>query len=266
MSPDGPSLADRDTRDQRDVFGTPDLLRRPSATTLFLGVFGLAGVAVSFTTAVAEGGFSSLAATLGGTVLVASLLNHALADGRDLPPAVSESVYTAYASLAETVLDERDLSGQGVYLPSGGQSSARLVVPATGGDPLDRDWSTVDAVGDEHAVFTPTGESLYRAFRRMKLRSSEHRTDHQRLLSRLASALDSGFELVEAVSVTVEGDTATVSFESCVLPGVDRLDHPVGSFLAVGIAREFGEPVTVDRVRSDPDGSGSIELRWGPPS
>lgn len=242
------------------AFGTPGIVRRPSAVTALLVVVGTAAVVVSFTAAVAAAGLTVTVATLGGTAVVAGALNHLLVPGRDLPPAVTESVYTAFASAAENVVAERDLSEHRVYVPASGRSSARLVVPAAGGDPLARDWAAEDAISPADAVFTPTGEPLYRAYRRT--RTASDGTDTERVLSRLADALEGGFELVEGVSATASDDAATVTVEASVLPEFDRIDHPVASFLAVGLAREFGRPVVVESVHADTDGSGRIELRW----
>ncbi|MUV86830.1 hypothetical protein GJ631_09695 [Natronomonas sp. CBA1123] len=260
MSGDGSSPRRRRAEASSHALGTPGVVRRPSVPTALLVSLGAVGVAASFTAPVAAAGFTATVATLAGTALVAGLLNHLLVSGRELPPAVTESVYTAFASAAENVVAERGLSEHRVYVPASGRSSARLVVPATSADPLQRDWGADDAVGPDDAVFTPTGEPLYRSFRRT--RPPADATDPERTLSRLGDALDNGFELVDGVAVTAEDGEAAVSFEACVLPDADRIDHPVPSFLAVGFAREFGRPVVVDSVRSDTDGSGTVVLRW----
>jgi hypothetical protein len=260
MSPGPSSPNRRRATEASHAFATPGIVRWPSVPTALLVVVGAAGLAASFTTSVSEAGVSATVATLSGTVFVAGVLNHLLVSDRELPPAVTESVYTAFASAAENVVSERSLSEHRVYVPSGGRSSARLIVPADGTDPLAREWDSEGAVDSDDAVFTPTGEPLYRTYRRARTPSSI--ADSERSLSRLGDALDGGFELVDEVSVSVADRTGAVSFEACVLPDVDRIDHPVPSFLAVGLAREMGRPVLVEAVRTSTDSSGTVELRW----
>lgn len=255
-----PSPRRRRATEASHALATPAVLRRPSVPTVLLVLVGGVGILASFAEPVAAADATATLATLGGTVLVAGVLNHLLVSGRELPPAVTESVYTAFASAVENVIAERDLSGDSVYVPAGGRSSARLVVPAAATDPLARDWSAVDGAGSDDAVFVPTGEPLYRTYRRR--RTPADLDDPERVLSRLGDALEGGFELVDGVSVTAADGTATVAFESCVLSDVDRIDHPVPSFLAVGLARETGRAVVVDTVRAGTDGSGTVELRW----
>lgn len=242
-------------RDER--FGSkPAIVRRPSLVTTVLVLAGAVTLGVTLTQVSVDAPFREIAVILGATVLVGGGLNHLLVSGDELPPVVAESVYLAHVSTVEaTIVDH---AGTPVYVPVGGHRSAKLVVPESAASPLEHDWDGEGDIGDGDATFTPSGEALYRHFRRLHIA----RESDSGNLSQFADALESGLELLDGVSASVSEGRGTVRFDACSLPGVGRIDHPVQSFLAVALARQFGRPVVVRTADVNPDGSGVIELEW----
>ena len=75
------------------------------------------------------------------------------------------------------------------------------------------------------------------------------------LAEQLADALVEGFEMVGSATPDVDPEEGrvTVAITDSRYGAVDRFDHPIPSFVAVGLARGTERPVTLESTTSDDD-------------
>lgn len=254
-------------RMRRTVPGSrPALLRRPSLVTVLLITLGVAGLAVRFEL----GGVGlpvpptdqplRVLTALSGTLAVGGVLNHVLVRGRDLPPAVAASTAAAATDTVEDLVTVRGLPDERIYVPSGADRGPRLVVPPAGEDP----FAAADRIADEPdapgVVVTPSAAGLLARFGGPDVTDSEAAR-----LDALCDALTAGYDLAGDATPTVEEHRATVTVRDCPIDEPRRIDHPVSSFLATGLAEAFDRPVEVTEVRpADGDDSFDVSLRWPP--
>jgi hypothetical protein len=208
----------------------------------------------------------TLLLALGGAGLFVGLLTVALRPGRSgLDESVFGVVSRNYAALAA----EFDLQDLHVYVPSETDPPGFLFVPRrtdfvlpSGDDPVPL---FVESASDPASglALSPTGAPLFRRFEAMQ--DGTVPTDAAQLAGQLCEALEDGFELAGTAHPVVdafEGRT-TVTFEETAYGPVDRFDHPVRSFVGVGLAVGLGAAVTVESVsRADDDGGFDVVYRW----
>lgn len=226
-SPDSPSHREE---------GASALVTRPTAATAVLVALGAAGVTVALALSVQTPLWDLLVA-LSGTLLVAGALNHLIPTRNDHPPAVVESTFAA----ATAAIESAALGGATpAYVPVGGE--IRLRVPAD---------------GDREDGLRPTGAGLYRTV------AADLPADGppEEVLAWLAEALEGRFGLVSGPTVSIEGTEATVALEGWTPAGIDRIDHPAISVLAVGLADRLDRPVRATVTERSAD-SATIRLRW----
>jgi hypothetical protein len=152
------------------------------------------------------------------------------------------------------MLGELGIGGDPVYVPV---DDGRLFVPRREGAPLpDGDELTdlfVVPEDSEHGgvAFCPTGAPLFDEFDTTRSRALDA-TPHA-VAPVLADALVELFELADGVDHDVDPETNRVTFElaGAGLSDPTGIDHPIASFLAVGLARTLDATVRVD-VRDDP--------------
>lgn len=250
----------------RDSRGRPAVVRRPSAVTALLVVVGIAGLATRFgLTGVAlpvpptDPSVQVLTA-LSGTVLIGGVLNHLLVGERALPLTVTESTAAAAADAVDRLIADRGLSAARVYVPGTDRRGPRLVVPATGDDPVDSARTAVASSSTDAAVVTPTGAGLVARFR--EYRSEATATDPEHHADALCDALTAAFDLADSASATVADGEATVTVGGCPLGEPRRTDHPVVSVLGAGLAETLGTPVEVTGVELAKDGDFTVSVRW----
>lgn len=220
------------------------LATRPTAATTALAVLGIAGLAASLVfPAESPGPGRDLLIVLSGTLLVAGALNHLLPSRDDVPPEV-------LASVVEASWATRDGADElaPTYVP-GDRDEVRLRLAVDGGT------ESRPPKGE----LRPTGLGLYRTIAD-ELPEDGSPTE---VLSWLAEALEGRFALVSGTSVSTGSGEATVRISEWVPDGIERVDHPATSLLAVGLADRLDRPVGTT-VRID-DGA-TIRLRWEPAS
>ncbi|WP_255193456.1 hypothetical protein [Natronobeatus ordinarius] len=225
---------------------------------------------------------------LAATGLFGAVLTYSLAPGRVVAADVGERIHAAAATNGAAIADALGLADEHVYLPTtdtgGVGDAARLYVPQQAGDdllealstPADRDGledrrGLEDVTGpfvtdDERRglVLEPTGGPLYREFERELVDDLE--STPVGLTTQLADALVEGFELADAATPDVDaGDgRATVALTGSVLGDVDRFDHPIASFLAVGLAAGLERPVSLEIAPGDDRADWLVTCRWVP--
>lgn len=191
---------------------------------------------------------------LGGTGVFAGVLTYVLTPERFVTARVGARVYEALRADRDAMLRELGIDGDPVYVPV---DDVRAFVPRHEEAPLPDATELTEpfVVPDvpEHGgiAFHPTGEPLFAEFNASRPQTVEA-TPHA-IAPVLADALVELFELADGVDYDVDTETDRVTFE---LVGVGLgdptgIDHPIPSFLAVGLARTLETPVRVT-VRDDP--------------
>lgn len=205
---------------------------------------------------------------LGGTGVFVGLLTVFLTPERFLAADVGEGVYAAHAATGEALTAELGLSDDRVYVPtSTPDDPVRLYVPQRSTDALvdDEALRSVFVVSDDDRrglSLTPTGGALFAEFERVLV--GDLGTVPDELAGQLVDGLREGFELVEAASWELDADATQLTFglSGCAYGSLQRFDHPIVSFLAVGVARGLDEPVRVD-VADGGRADVVVSCRWG---
>ena len=223
-------------------------------TALGLGLVG----AVALAGAALLPGSRTLLLSLGGIGIFAAVLTFYLTPDRVVTADVGERVYRALAENGTAMVGELGLDDAHVYVPTGGERGVRLYVPQTAGTelPSAEALGSVFVVTDEDRGLSlrPTGETLFGTFERGLV--DELAGDPPRLADQLADGLVEEFELVRSASADAEEGRLTVGVRDSTFGPSDRFDHPVPSFVAVGVARALAVPVRVsvrtgDEERAD---------------
>ncbi|WP_321112670.1 hypothetical protein [Halorussus salinisoli] len=210
---------------------------------------------------------------LGGTGLFAGVLTYYLTPEQFLPASVGESVYSSLAETGASIRAELGLADATVYVPQSERTTRdeRVFVPQRDDYELPDDDALartfVTAEGRRRGVaFEPVGESLVSEFEHAL--SGSLAGDPETLADQLADGVVQQFELARGLDSDVDpGERrVTVGVAGSAFGRVDRFDHPIQSFLAVGLARGLGRPVEVETVRAS-DGDGDdyeylVTCRW----
>lgn len=237
--------------------------RRTALGFLLVGLFALAG-----------GGVFPAAQTvlfaLGGTGIFIGLLTYYLTPERFLAADVGAGVYTALASTGDALTAELGLTDERTYVPTSAPADpVRLYVPQRQTDELPDDEALrslfVVPENDRRRGISlmPTGGALFTEFERVLV--GELAETPSDLAEQLVDGLVEGFELVDAATWDLQAGDSQLSFgiSGSAYGSVQRFDHPVASFLAVGVARGLDKPVTIETVAVD-DGRADVVVscRW----
>lgn len=210
---------------------------------------------------------------LGGTGLYAGVLLPYLAAETTVPSSAVEGVYDTLVEDVATLGRDLDLGGAGIYTPSDpavgtnpnantdfdgaedrSDRSASLVV-ARGADSAivgEADIDSLLTTANERGVsLSPTGAPLVAEFERSL--PGALADDPEELLTQLLDGLTKRFELIEHATMAVDraDSRARVEVPEGICGPVDRFDHPVVSFLGVGLATGLGTPVSVRATETD---------------
>ncbi|ELZ42643.1 hypothetical protein C463_10625 [Halorubrum californiense DSM 19288] len=221
---------------------------RQTALGLFaVGALGLLG-GVAFPDA------RSVLFALGGTGVFAGVLTYVLTPERFVTASVGSRVYQAVRADRDAMLGELGIGGDPVYVPV---DDGRVFVSRHEGAPLPDPAELADlfVVPEESqhggVAFHPTGAPLFDEFETTRSRSVDA-TPHA-AAPVLADALVELFELADGVDHDVDTETNRITFElaGAGLGDPTGIDHPIPSFLAVGLARSLDVTVRLE-VRDDP--------------
>ncbi|TKX87538.1 hypothetical protein EXE43_02650 [Halorubrum sp. SS5] len=217
-----------------------------------LGLFAVGAVGLLGGVAFADA--RSVLFALGGTGVFAAVLTYVLTPERFVTASVGGRVYQALRTDRDAMLAELGIGGDPVYVPV---DDVRVFVPRREGAPLPDPDELADlfVVPEEPThggvAFRPTGAPLFDEFETTRSRSVEA-TPHA-IAPVLGDALVELFELADGVDHDTDTETDRVTFEiaGAGLGDPTGIDHPIPSFLAVGVARTLDVPVRVE-VRDDP--------------
>lgn len=220
-------------------------------TALGLGALGIVGIlgAVLFPDA------QDVLFALSGTGLFAAILTYVLTPERFVAASVGARVFRALSRDRDAVVDELGLAGDPVYVPGEG---VKLFVPRSAngnlpdGDALSDFFVVPDDPRSGGVAFHPTGADLLTEFEEAS--SGSVGSTPATVAPVLEDAVVELFELADGVDHDVDTETARVTFEvdGIALGDPTRTDHPVVSFLAVGLASALDETVRVTVIDERP--------------
>ncbi len=205
---------------------------------------------------------------LAATGLFGGVLTYYLTPETFVAADVGERIYAAMAANEAAIVDQLGLSDDHVYLSTGDSADVYLYVPqrSTGKLPDDRDGLRAGPLltdpDQRGLVLEPTGSTLFEAFERAL--TGDLATAPAPLATQLADGLVEQFELAASADPDVDpaAGRVTVAIEDSAFGDVDRFDHPVASFLAVGFATGLDRPVQL-AVAPDADRADwLVTCRW----
>ncbi|MFC6716033.1 hypothetical protein ACFQGT_17745 [Natrialbaceae archaeon GCM10025810] len=213
--------------------------------------------------------------------LFGAVLTYYLTPGAFVAASVGERIYAALARNEAAIADELGLCDERHYLPDresdvgpdGAGSTATLYVPQ---DPLaDAAERSVLAARATSGPFLtdpdrrglllePTGASLFDEFARALTADLAPAAAPGALATQLADGLVEQLELARSATPDVDADAgrATIAIDDSAVGDVDRFDHPIASFLAVGFANGLERPVRLEVARGDERADWLVTCRW----
>jgi hypothetical protein len=212
----------------------------------------LAGVGVvALLSAVLLQPFRELLLVLGTIGIYGAALAYLLPEEDEIRSDVATSVYTTQNRDRAELIRELGLSEASVYIPT--DDGARLFVPRNLSNELP-DTTDVksqrllrDRDGVYGASFRPSGDWLYDSVQRVDGKLIFALDSPDRLLELLGDILVHELGLVDEIEteVATTNDYATVVGYNCRYDSI-QFDHPVTSFIGVGLAAGLGHPVVVE--------------------
>lgn len=206
--------------------------------------------------------------TLGAIGLFGGILTYYLTPSQFIAAEVGERVYAATAANEATIADELGLRDDRIYLPGDDSVLARLYVPQRAEYELPDDLTSlfVTDTAQRGLVLEPTGSALFKEFERAL--TAELATEPAALATQLSDGLIEQFELARSAEPDVDAAAGrvTVAITDSAFGAVDRFDHPIASFLAVGLATGLAEPITLEVVAGDERSDWVVTCRWEPES
>ena len=184
----------------------------------------------------------------GATGLFGAVLTYYLTPGQFVAADVGEGVYAANAANSEAIATELGVSSKRVYLPSTQSAPAQLYAPVHSESdlPTDRDGPFVLDRTERGLLLETTGVRLFAEFERAL--TGELSSTPELLVRQLCDGLVEQFELAAAVDPDVDAEKGrvTVAISGSAFGAIDRFDHPIASFLAVGLAQGLEQPIELD--------------------
>ncbi|ELY97764.1 hypothetical protein [Natrialba aegyptia] len=201
---------------------------------------------------------------LGATGLFGGVLTYYLTPSRFIPADIGERVYATGATNLLALADELGLREEYHYLPSSDSRPPRLFVPQrTDSDiPDDRSGPIVTHAAERGLLLEPTGSGLFTEFERALNGSLP--TAATQLATELGDGVAEQLALTDRVETSVDPDDgrATVTIESSAFGDVDRFDHPIASFFAIGFAEGLDRPVELEIDPGEKSTEWLLTYRW----
>jgi hypothetical protein len=232
--------------------------------------------AVGLATIGAVAGLAGVAFPASGTVLFslagiggfAALLTYYLTPERFVAATVGEAVYTAHAENGDAVTGELGLADQRLYVPLADPTrAATLYVPQKAADapPAAEDLEATFVAnedGERGVSLRPAGGALFREFERSL--AGPLAEDPGALADQLGDGLVASFELADGVDsdVAADGTKCVFGVDGSAFGAVDRFDHPIASFLAVGLAVGLDRPVETTVTPGDDRVEYRVTCSW----
>lgn len=190
---------------------------------------------------------------LAGIGLFAGVLTLYLTPERFVAATVSEAVYGAMATNAAAICETLGLRDRRIYLPPGDGHPARLFIPQYADPvfPIDQPGPLVLEDEARGLLLEATGDRLVGSVAGTGITAGGDE-GLGAIAARLAETIVETLELASSARVVDVGDDlVTIAVSGSTLGSLDRLDHPVPSVLAAGIATELDRPVDLEVTRGD---------------
>ena len=200
---------------------------------------------------------------LAGIGVFAAVLTWFLTPEQFIPVGIGEAVYEPLAENLDAVAGELGLSGNRIYLEQ--SQGSRLYIPEGETTTVPEELASVFRIGDSPEetgiALQPTGSRLVDEFE--ETHSGPLPETPAELSTHLVEGLVDGIELATDVETTVDTENNQITFEVTdpQFGSLAQFDHPVQSFLALGVARGLETPVEVEKVLSSAD-SELVTVRW----
>lgn len=225
---------------------------------------GLAGVGVlAAGTALLVPSAQQVLFALAGIGVFAAVLTWFLTPEHFIPIETTNAIYQPLAANAEDIAAELGLSGTRIYLET--DEGSRLYIPEGETTHLPSAFKSAFVIGETPAetglALQPTGIQLVDEFEHTHTRPLPETPTE--LSTHLTEGLVQGLELATAIEADVMTDQHKVIFEitESQFGSLSQFDHPIQSFLAVGVARGLETPVTVTKSTTD-DGTATVVIDW----
>ena len=199
----------------------------------------------------------------GFTGLFGSALTLYLTPKRVVAADVGERVYAAMAANENAVATQLGIDGQHVYLPGTGQPAYLYVPQHSEYDLPERDEGPLVVNEERRGLFIEaTGAFLFEAFEQAL--TGDVASEPAALATQLADGVVEQFELAEAIEPAVDPADGRVTFRvsGSAFGDVDRFDHPLASFLAVGVAVGLDRPVSLEVDDTAEHADWLVTCRW----
>ncbi|WP_049987321.1 hypothetical protein [Halobellus rufus] len=225
---------------------------------------GLAGVSiVAGGAGVVITAAQQLLFALAGIGAFAAVLTWYLTPEQFIPVEIGEAIYEPLAANLTEISGELGLSGTRIYVET--EEGSRLYIPEGSTTDLPESLTNVFVVGDSPQTtgiaLQPSGSQLVDEF--VQTHTGTLPETPAALSAHLVEGLVEGFELATAIETDITAEQHQLIFEitDAQFGPVSRFDHPIQSFLAVGLARGLDTPVIVEQVRTDAD-TATIAIEW----
>ena len=202
--------------------------------------------------------------SIAGIGLFAAVLTWFLTPEQFIPADIGRAVFSPLARDRDAIAGQLGLSAIRVYLVT--EDGPRLFVPKRDEYelPPEADLANPFVIGDETTTglaLEPAAGSLLDEFEethRGPLPDGAHE-----LAERIAEGATEGLEIATGVDVDVDaaGGRATFDVAGMQFGSSAQFDHPVRSFLSVGMARGLDHPVETEWTTGD-DGGVVVTVRW----
>ncbi|SFK65041.1 hypothetical protein SAMN04487950_0385 [Halogranum rubrum] len=209
---------------------------------------------------------------LAGIGLFAGVLTYYLTPERFIAADVGERIYRALMRNETALIRELGLSDTRLYV-SHETETARLFIPQhaeydiPSADALMSTLVITENERERGVALTPTGQTLFNEFERTV--SGPLGSTPSEVSTQLTDALVNVFELVDTATADVdrEAGRATVAVTNSAYELDSGVDHPVGSFLAVGLAVGLETPIGTEVTHNPEDTTSAdfrVTCRWKP--
>ena len=198
--------------------------------------------------------------------LFGGVLTYYLTPGTFVAADVGERIYAAMVANEAAIAGELGLSDDRIYVPAGEPVDARLYVPQRSTDELpapdELDGPFLTDPDHRGLSLEPTGGTLFEGFERAL--TAELATAPAPLATQLADGLVEQFELAASADpdVDVQSGRVTVAITASAFGAVDRFDHPIASFLAVGFVTGLDRPIRLEVTPGDERSDWLVTCRW----
>lgn len=201
---------------------------------------------------------------LAATGLFGGLLTYYLTPGQFVAAETGERVYAGLAANHDAIATDLGLREDRLYLPGGNRSQIKLFIPRH----REYDLPSLDAgpivteVSSRGLLLEATGDGLFREFERGL--TGTLAGNPTALATQLADGLVEQLELARSADPEVDHGSGrlTVAITDSAFGDVDRFDHPIASFFAVGLARGLDQPISLEVDPGDARADWLVTCRW----